>query len=47
METSAHVSSDVVEEYEKEIEEVEDDSENETDDSFGDIKEIEYTSDSE
>jgi len=47
METSAHVSSDVVEEYEKEIEDVEDDSENETDDSFGDIKEIEYTSDSE
>lgn len=49
METSAHVSTEAVEEYEKEIESIEDDESNSEDnDSFDDdIKEIECTSDSE
>lgn len=51
METSAHVSPEAVEEYEKEIEDsendFEDESESDISDSFDDIKKIEYSSDSE
>lgn len=52
METSAHVSPEAVEEYEKEIGDSEndfdDESEDEISDSFDkDIKAIEFTSDSE
>lgn len=50
METSAHISTKAVEEHEKEFEDNEnqfsDESEYENDDSFDDIKEIQYTSDS-
>lgn len=49
METSTHVSSEAIEEYEKEMEDsdFEDESEEETNDSIDGIKEIDYTSDSE
>lgn len=46
METSTHISTKAVEEHENEFEENESHSENEND-SFDDIKEIQYTSDSE
>lgn len=49
METSAHVSSEAVKEYEKEVEysDLDDESEDENSDSIDGIKEIDYTSDSE
>lgn len=46
METSAHVSTKAVEEHERENEDRDDDSESENDDSFDDIRELEFTSDS-
>lgn len=46
METSVHISPDAVEEHEKETDEYNNKTDSESNDSF-DIKEIEYTSDSE
>jgi len=45
METSAHVSTETVEEYEKDIENY--DSNSDSSNLSDDIKELEYTSDSE
>lgn len=47
METSAHVSPEAVEDHEKETDEFNNKTESDSNDSFNDIKEIEYTSDSE
>jgi len=51
METSAHVDTEAVKEHEKEFEDYDteyiEESESEDDDSYNDIKKLDYTSDSE